>query len=209
MGANAMNIAVQKSVGLALGAVLLLTSSAYGQITEDWALFSDSQSDTECDIVNGSNTEFVVLFDSGNLATVAGVTLVDLFVDINNPALPVTFAGEPAGFLDFQLDADGLPTLFWLSLSNTVVGIDTFTSEPFDSNLFPEEIANTGCDACEVIDSPLCDGTGGGGGGDGGVDIPIDLGDLCGVGGLEGTAAAALLLIPITRRRRKSQPRRK
>lgn len=172
---------------------------AFGQIEEDWAVFTDQPTSTACDIVNGSNVEFVVLFESGNLATVSGVVLTDLVVDISDPVLPVTFDGEPAGFLDFREDADGLPALFWLSLGETVVGIDTFTSEPFDSHDLPAEFGDTGCDACDIIDSSLCDDGGDGGDGDGGDFPPLI---LCGAGA-DGSVVAAALMMPVIGRWRR------
>lgn len=180
-----------------LVALALAAGPAFAQIEEDWAVFTDQVTNTQCDVVNGSNAEFVVLFESGNLATIAGIVLVDLVVDIDDPALPVTFNGDPVGFLDFREDGDGLPTLFWLTLGETVVGIDTFNSEPFDSGQFPEDRTNTLCDACEVIDSSLCD--------DGGDDDdfpPFDL--LCGAGSASSILASLLLmpLIPRAHRRR-------
>ncbi|HRX83454.1 MAG TPA: hypothetical protein P5572_00380 [Phycisphaerae bacterium] len=180
---------------LAVAAVVLgaVTMRAQAQIEQDWAVFTDEPTGTACDIVNGSNVEFVVLFDSGNLATVSGVVLTDLVVDITDPLLPVTFDGAPAGFLDFREDGDGLPALFWLSLGETVVGIDTFSSEPFDSNKEPVEIFNTGCDACQVIDSSLCDN------GNGGGFPPIF---LCGAGA-NGSVVAAALMFPVIGRLRR------
>lgn len=190
-------------IGGCVGALCLglMASAAHAQIEEDWAVFSDDQTDAQCDLVIGSNQEFVVLFESGNLATATGVILTDLVVDLANPALPVTFAGEPFGFLDFRTDADGLPTLFWLSLTDTVVGINSFTSEPFDSGQLPSQIGDTLCDACEVIQSSLCDD-----GGNGGDPIdPIDIINLCGAG-LGDALAMAAISIPVlglvSRRRR-------
>lgn len=181
-----------------LGWVAAWAAPAFGQIEEDWAVFTDQPTGTACDIVNGSNVEFVVLFESGNLATVSGVVLTDLVVDISDPVLPVTFDGEPAGFLDFREDADGLPALFWLSLGETVVGIDTFTSKPFDSHDLPGEFGDTGCDACDIIDSSLCDDGGDDDGGD--DDFPPLI--LCGAGA-DGSVVAAALMMPVIGRWRR------
>ena len=170
---------------------LVLATTAYpchGQLTQDWTVFPDSQTNAECGVVNASNTELVVLFDTGNLATLSGIILEDLAVDIDNPNWPVTFEGQPAGLLTFATDGDGLPALFWVSLTGTVVGINTFDAEPFDGGFGPGERINTGCDVCELTDSPLCDP-------DPGPDIP-DLPTLCG-SGVATSTLMALVFLPL------------
>jgi hypothetical protein len=188
----------------ALAMTAFVSTTAHAQINQDWAVFCVDENDPDCvetcDVVTGSNQDFVVLFDSGYLTTLSGTVLTDIVVDLSNSALPVTFQGEPFGFLDFRTDADGFDTLFWLSLTDTVVGIDSFTSEPFDSDRFTSQITGTLCDACSEVDSSLCD--------DGGsTNDPLDDAlNLCGAGLLD-ALASAIIAFPVlgfvsSRRRR-------
>jgi len=190
----------------ALVLTVMVSSSARAQINEDWAVFCVDASDPDCvetcDVVTGANQDFVVLFDTGYLTTLSGTVLTDIVVDLDSPALPVTYLGEPFGFLDFRNDGEGFATLFWLSLTDTVVGIDSFTSEPFDSNQFTNQIDGTLCDACSEVVSTFCDDDGGDGGNDGFDDAL----NLCGAGLLD-VLASAMIAFPVlgfvsTRRRR-------
>ncbi len=196
-----IRLAVLPLACLVSAALLLAPSTARAQINEDWAVFPDSETTAECGVVNASNAELVVLFEDGVMATVGGVILTDLVVDLDSPAWPVTFEGAPAGFLAFATDGDGLPALFWFTLGGTIVGIDTFDAEPFDSGLFPEERINTGCDACELITSPLCEVDD-----DPDDDFPDfpDLPLLCGAGAPMSAALGmvSLGLLGFSRRRR-------
>jgi len=178
--------------------VALAAPAARAQIEEEWTVFTHNNQSITCDLVNGSNAEFVVLFPSGELTTVSGIVLSDILVNLNSTnAFPVTYLGEPAGFIAFRNDGDGLPTLFWLSLGETVIGINTLSSAPFDSGDPPSDFVNTLCDACEVVDSSLCDD---------GTDPPDDFPPifLCGSGAGEGLVAASVLLpvLGLVRRRR-------
>lgn len=188
-----------------VSAMLGCTAVARAQTVEDWVVFVDDATQTECGVVTASNVELVVLFDTGRMQIVSGpdVILDDLLVD---NTFAVTFEGQPAGFIEFSEDREGLPTVFWVSLAGTVVGVDTFTGEPFDSNRDPSSFVDTFCDACVLIDShPLCD-NGGGDGDDGdgdGLDGPL-IPLLCGTG----AGAAALVsftAMPLLRRRRISR----
>lgn len=181
------------------GLLLSLTVSAYGQGVEDWVVFVDDVTNTECGVVTASNVELVVLFDTGRMQIVSGpdVILDDLLVNAN---FEVTFEGQPSGFIEFSDDREGFPTVFWVSLAGTVVGVDTFTGEPFDSNRQPDDFVDTTCDACDLLDNhPQCDGPIGGGD-NGGLDGPL-IPLLCGAG-----AAPAMLMglaaTPFLRRRR-------
>jgi len=159
---------------MAVGTVLAITSPARAQTINDWQVFPDPVTDALCDVVNASNAELIVLTDTGQMAVVSGtdVILSDLVVNQNNE---VAFEGQPFGFLTYAEDREGLPALFWTTLTGSVVGIDTFTGEPFDSGQLPEDFPNTACDACNFVDSsPICDGTGGGDGDGGGGDVPFD-----------------------------------
>ena len=169
----------------ALSAVVMITgaSPAAAQLDESWVQFVNEDIDFVCGVVNASNAELVVLEDTGEMVLISGTDTVlsDVFVDDDNL---VYFDGAPAGQLALFVDGDGLDAVFWVTLTDTVVGVDTFTGEPFDSGLFPEERINTGCDACQLIDeSVFCED-------DGGV-VPIP--PLCGAG-IPGFAALGMVL---------------
>jgi len=191
-----------------VSALLGCTAAARAQTVEHWGVFVDDPPQTECGGGTAPNVELVVLFDTGRMQIVSGpdVILDDLLVD---NTFAVTFEGQPAGFIEFTEDREGLPTVFWVTLAGTVVGVDTFTGEPFDSNRDPSSFTDTFCDACDLLDShPLCDSGGGGDGGDGDGDgqnplIPL----ICGTGA--GTAMlASFAAFPFFKRRRRfSEPR--
>jgi hypothetical protein len=156
-----------------VGALALLASTgqAQGQIDEAWIVFSNENIGFRCDVVNASNAELIVLESSGEMVLVSGADtlLPDLVVDQNNQ---VFLDGAPAGALELLVDGDGLDAVFWTTLTGTVVGVDSFTGEPFDSGIFPEERTDTGCDACNFVDQSLfCDDTD--------SDGVIDANDLC------------------------------
>lgn len=194
---------------IALAALLCSISTATalgGVVNEDWIIFEDFVSGAECGVINASNAELVSLFDTGEMVIVSGADAIlsDLIVTSNDEVL---YRGEPSGFVEFLDDGDGLPAVFWTSLVGTVVEVDTFTGEPFDSGILPEDRINTGCDACDFIDdSPLCDDIGGGDGGNipGDVLLPFDL--FCGAGSpamlLMAMFAAPIVRFKRARRRR-------
>ncbi len=118
-----------------------------------WDVFEDLEFGSVCDVVNAENVELVVLSDTGQLVMVTGpdVLLVDTFVDLDGD---VFVAGGPAGFITFDLDGDGLSSLWWLSLTGNVVNVDGFTGEPTPTNLFPFDFFDVPCDACDFWDDP-------------------------------------------------------
>lgn len=187
---------VRCAVAVALVAVLLPVQ-AFG-LEELWTSYTDDLTGTECGVVNAWNAELVVLFESGNMVVVTGpdVIMEDLYVSAQSE---VYYFDEPAGFLEFAEDGDGLPTLFWTTLSGTLVEIDTFTGEPSDSGMFPEERFDTGCDGCDFVDqSSVCGDTTTDGNSNSNSST-IDLGELivpllCGTGTTSGTVAAFVLL---------------
>jgi hypothetical protein len=179
-----------------LFAVFAVAPAALGAIEEDWTVYPDPDSEAECGVVTAANVDLIVLFEDGVMVIVSGtdVILEDLVVD---EAGNVRYLNEPAGIVAFAEDKDGLPTLFWLSLGGTVVEIDTFTGEPSDSGLLPEDIGNTVCDACELIDqSSLCDDGGNGNGNDNGNGGTIEIPVFCGAGA-PGALAMSLLGLPL------------
>ena len=191
---------IQRAIMLAL--VLPFLASTAWALEEDWTVYPDPFSDAQCGVVNAWNAELLVIFESGTMVVVSGadVVLEDLFVS-GSPDNEVFYLDEPFGFLQYAEDGDELPTLFWTTLTGTVVGIDTFTGEPFDSGSLPEERFATFCDGCDLVDtSPFCEDVPGGsdlGGGNLGGDLNIDVGELiqfCGAGATDSTATTAILL---------------
>ncbi len=98
--------------------------------TVPWDVFEDSLSGSVCDVVNSANAELVVLSAAGQLVIVTGedVTLQDSFVD--GDAF-VWLDGDPVGLIEFAEDDDGFRTLWWTSLTGTVVSVNGFTGEVF------------------------------------------------------------------------------
>lgn len=188
-----------RSVGLFTLLALGVPLPALG-LDGAWTIYPDPETDAQCGLVNAWNAELVVLFDSGHMVVVTGTDTIieDLFVSAESE---VFYFDQPVGFLEFAEDGDNLPTLFWTTLSGTVVQINTFTGEPSDSGRFPDEVFDTGCDACDFVDqSEFCDDGGSGGSdngndnGSGGTigDILIPL--LCGAGSTSGVALSVMLL---------------
>jgi cysteine-rich repeat protein len=122
-----------------------------------WLTFPDSSSASVCEIINANNVELVVLAGTRELTIVTGrdVILADTEVDVDRN---VYFEGRQAGFITYAADGDGFRTLWWVSLTGRVVDVDPFTGEPGETNLFPDDYRNVGCDACEFWDDQvLCD----------------------------------------------------
>jgi len=118
-----------------------------------WQVFLDSLSTAACDVVNADNAELVVLSAGGQLVIVTGtdVLLADTFVDDQGF---VFFEGDPVGTIDFATDGDGRRTLWWVSLTGTVVNVNGFTGEPRQTNQVPSDFLEVPCDACEFWDDP-------------------------------------------------------
>jgi len=136
--------------GLAVVACGLATSQAQ---TVPWEVFADTQSTSVCDVINANNAELVLLRSTGQLSIVTGidVTLQDTFVDEIGL---VTFEGDPVGTIGFANDGDGFRTLWWTSLTGTVVNVDGFTGQPTQTNKVPSDYTGVPCDACEFWDDP-------------------------------------------------------
>ncbi len=153
----AWNIPSPRLAFTALTAVLLMCSPVFAQFGEDWALFIDPETDEECGIVNTAQLELTVIERTGEFVIINGRdTVLDrLFVDTDNT---VYYNGFRSGSVVFADDADGYPTVFWVTDRDTVVEVDEESGEPLDSGLLPEEIGNTGCDPCDLVDDrSLCD----------------------------------------------------
>lgn len=137
-------------------ALFVATSVAQDQ-ERLWMQYRDPVTDVVCGLIHGAGAEFVVLPASGALVKVSGpdIVLEDYLVDqVGN----VYYDNAPAGFIDFDVDADGDRALFWMTLTGKLVAIDAFDASPSVSDLSPNDIRNTGCDACTKWDNPAaCD----------------------------------------------------
>ncbi len=123
-----------------------------------WDLFIDSFSDESCDLVNAGNAELVVFSTTGELIVITGADafVEGSFVDVDGTVL---LDGLPFGIIDFATDGDGSRSLWWLTLTGTVVDIDPFTLSPSDSGLLPTDFSGVPCDACLFWDDPAdCNG---------------------------------------------------
>jgi hypothetical protein len=162
---------MQRRTIAAAGLVLALGSaSASAQLT----LYLDDVSSSSCDLVNASNTELAVLADTQELVIIAGqdVVLLNTFVDDTGE---VFVDNELVGFVEFATDGDGFRTLWWVTLTGTVVAVDSLTGDPFDSGFFPDDFIDAPCDACVFWDDPFeCGGIVFDSDGDGITD-PFDL----------------------------------
>ena len=188
------------------GLVLLAcgASPTLAQINDAWVVFQDSLTGAECGVINAANAELVTLFDSGTMVVITGadVRLNDLIVNVYDE---VFYQGEQAGVIAFFDDADGLPAVFWTTLTGTVMQINTLTGQPSDSFLLPEEISATGCDACELIEESIFCGVENGAGND---TPSSSLGEIlpfqCGAGAA-GAAVVGTLLLPLVAFRSKQR----
>ena len=118
-----------------------------------WDVFHDVSSASVCEVVNTSDGELVVLSDTGEFVVVTGVdrTLDGFFVDLAGSV----FAGRTlVGYVGFAEGGDGLRTVWWLSDTGNVMGVNPLTGEPFDSELLPSDFIDAACDACPLWDDP-------------------------------------------------------
>ena len=143
---------LRNTIGAAVAMVLAIAPTASAQ-TKPWELFLDSASTAACDVINADNAELVLISATSQLAIVTGtdVTLEDTLVDDDGF---VFFEGDPVGTIDFATDGDGLRSIWWMSLTGTVVNVNGFTGEPTQTNKFPSDFVGVPCDACELWDDP-------------------------------------------------------
>ena len=138
--------------GAVIVMVLAVVQTASAQIVP-WATFDDPLSNSLCDVINANNAQLVLISSTNQLAIVTGtdVTLEDTLVDADGF---VFFEGEPVGAIGFATDGDDLRSIWWMSLTGTVVDVDGFTGEPTQTNKFPTDFVDVPCDACEFWDNP-------------------------------------------------------
>ena len=134
-----------------IGSALLSAFQIANAQTKPWDVFDDPQSSSLCDVVNVANGELVVLTVTGEFVFVSGsdVILSDTFVDGDGN---VFYFGEPAGFIDFAEDGDGLRSLWWLAITGEVVNVNGFTGEPTVTSMRPTNFDRVPCDACDFWD---------------------------------------------------------
>jgi len=140
-------------VGAVVASVLVMVPMASGQ-TKPWELFQDASSTAVCDVINAdNNARFVMISATRHLAIITGNDLIleDTLVDENGF---VFFEGDPVGAIGFATDGDGRRSIWWMSLTGTVVDVDGFTGEPSQTNKFPTDFDDVPCDACEFWDNP-------------------------------------------------------
>lgn len=187
----------KSSIGAALAAVLAMAPKASAQF-KPWELFLDSASTSACDVINASNAELVLLSSTSQLRIVSGtdVTLEDSFVDADGF---VFLEGNPVGVIDFATDGDGLRTVWWMSLTGTVVDVNGFTGEPTQTDEFPSDFVDVPCDACAFWDDPAaCEVP------DPGPTLPPISVRLCGTNLVLpfGLTASSLMTLSLVHRRR-------
>jgi len=141
-----------KDTGGAVFAMILAIVPTASAQTKPWELFLDANSSAACDVINTNNAELVLITATNRLAIVTGtdVTLEDTLVDADGF---VFFEGEPVGAIGFATDGDGLRSIWWMTLTGTVVDVDEFTGEPTPTNNFPTDFVDVPCDACEFWDN--------------------------------------------------------
>jgi hypothetical protein len=134
-------------------ALISVTSAAAQTSTKPWQLLLDSASSSSCDVINAANAQLVLLTATSQLSIVTqtDVTLQDTQVDADGF---VTFEGNAAGAIGFATDGDGKRTVWWMSLTGTVVNVNGFTGQPTETNRSPADFSNVACDACPFWDDP-------------------------------------------------------
>jgi hypothetical protein len=143
-----------KHLTVVVSTMLLAVAPAPAQTsTKPWQLFLDSASSSSCDVINADNAQLVLLTATSQLSIVTqtDVTLQDTQVDADGF---VTFEGNPAGAIGFAADGDGNRTVWWMSLTGTVVNVNGFTGQPTETNKSPSDFSNVACDACQFWDDP-------------------------------------------------------
>lgn len=143
---------LKNTIGAAVAIVLAITQTASAQ-TKPWELFPDSASTAACDVINADNAQLVLLIATSQLVIVTGtdVTLQNTLVDADGF---VTFEGNPVGAIGFATDGDGLRSVWWTSLTGTVVNVNGFTGEPTQTSKLPSDFKDVPCDACALWDDP-------------------------------------------------------
>jgi len=154
--------------------VMTVTASpAFAQL-HPWINYPDFDSPSRCGVVNAGNAQLAVSSITRQLILVTGsdITLQDTFVDSDGF---VFFEGEQFGLIGFAEDGDGFRTLWWLTLTGTLVEIDPLTAVPSATTDTPADFVDVSCDVCDfwddrtacdepVVTVPVC-----------GVDVPITL----------------------------------
>lgn len=149
---------------IACAVVLSMPNLLFAQFGEAWQEFQDPATGSICGIINAPSANLTVIDATGEVVRVDGVdnVLLDWAV---SPSDEVFFGSTFVGDILYADDADGLPALFIIDIDGFVVDVTEISQEPVLTDILPDEIANTDCDACNFVDDDggLCS-TGGGGG---------------------------------------------
>lgn len=132
------------------------TSAALGQIP-GVETYTDQASGSTCNLINTANGAHLVVlepivedpFRRFALVTGTDVTLSSSEIDDD---LNVFFGGELFGRIAFLEDGDGLATLWWVDNFDNVIGLDSVTLDPFQTEDRPTDFQDVPCDACEFWD---------------------------------------------------------
>ncbi|MCC7293201.1 MAG: immunoglobulin domain-containing protein [Phycisphaerales bacterium] len=132
------------------------TSAALGQIP-GVETYTDQASGSTCNLINTANGAHLVVLEAiaedpfRRFALVTGtdVTLSSSEIDDD---LNVFFGDELFGRIAFLEDGDGLATLWWVDNFDNVIGLDSVTLDPFQTDDRPEDFQDVPCDACEFWD---------------------------------------------------------
>lgn len=135
---------VIKVLGLT-ASLFLIPQAALAQ----WEVFDDPSVVSVCGVVNVASLEFAVRSCDGALVLVTGPDegFSNTFVTL---AGDVLIDGRASGYIDYEQDADGFFTLWWFSENNFLIDFDDVTSEPYESDVLPGDIANVACDAAVI-----------------------------------------------------------
>jgi len=176
-------------------AVLATPGTIFAQFGETWQEFQDPASGSICGIINTPSADLTVIDATGEVVRVDGLdnVLEDWFANDSNE---VSFNGTFVGDILYADDADGLPALFIIDIDGFVVDVTDFSEEPVLTDLLPDEIANTNCNACNAVDN------------DGGLCVAG--GGFCGFGAPASSLSIMLLsFVGLGRRSRRMRRRMK
>lgn len=123
-----------------------------------WIEFVDPASGASCGLVNVLTAELVVLEATGELEIITGGDAVLLGTEVDADG-EVFFDGVSVGFVEFAADGDGARTLWLLDDSGLIIDLDA-VSNPFVTNVLPQDLGNVPCDPCllwdDRADCPEC-----------------------------------------------------
>lgn len=151
-----MNAVLSRLLPLILLVVLPGGASAVAEVSPYRLFFDEPFSASRCEVVNAALVELAVIDATGELEVLSGDVVPFSFVD---SAGYVYIDLIPAGVIVFADDADGFRTLWWLSLSGTIIDWDETFRIARETHQLPSSRSNVPCGVCEVIYDPaICGG---------------------------------------------------